>query len=359
MNLELLKSGPVFLTGHTGFKGAWLTVFLENLGIEVIGYALESEQDSLYETLNRKGKIRETFGDIRNFENLKKALQAASPKYVLHFAAQALVTDAYQDPIGTFEVNSIGTANLLEACRRTASIERIGIVTTDKVYENKGTGRAFLEADPLGADDPYSASKVASEQVIRAWQTIYSTEKDIDILALRAGNVIGGGDLSPNRLLSDIVKSRFENKELDIRFPDSSRPWQHALDPLWGYLSALTAPKSKIEQFGRSFNFGPNSQSMRVRDVIAIAEDFWPNQIKAIYPSNENQLYEASLLDLNSDLAQIALQWNPIWSQTESVLKTLFWWDAVKMGKLSPMEACMLDIDDALDYLNLPGKNAQ
>lgn len=353
MNLDSLRSGPVFVTGHTGFKGTWLVLLLESLGVKVVGYALEPEKDSLFNRVERRGKIPETFGDIRDLNLLRTAIVSASPKYVLHLAAQALVTNSYKDPLGTFDTNVMGTANLLEACRGISTIEKIGVVTTDKVYENHGTGRAFKESDPLGADDPYSASKVASEAVVRAWRTLYSVESNSKIISLRAGNVIGGGDFALNRLLPDIVKSKYESKEIIIRYPDSTRPWQHALDPLFGYLTALTVSNDNPLQEATAFNFGPESESLSVREVLEISKQHWNGALNISYGFSKPLQYEATRLDLDSQLSRNSLGWNAIWNQEESVIRTLSWWDSVISCENTSLEACQKDIDFALSKLGI------
>ena len=244
--------------------------------------------------------------------------------------------------------NVLGTANLLEACREEHGIKSIGIVTTDKVYENNGTGKAFVESDPLGADDPYSASKVAAESVVRAWKKIYASESEAQILSLRAGNVIGGGDLAQHRLLPDIIRAKQGSNELLVRYPESSRPWQHALDPLIGYLCALTTTFHKGNDFPKAFNFGPDTPSLRVREVIEIAQQHYSGNLTVKFESGEPPQFEAALLDLNSKLAEQVLGWQPVWNQEKAILRTLEWWDNVHSRVTSPLEACLEDIDYAL-----------
>lgn len=348
MDLDSLKLGKVFLTGHTGFKGTWMTLLLERLGVEVVGYSLEPDANSLYTRLQRTGKITETFGDVRNLPNLKEAIRDAAPSHVVHLAAQALVIDAYQNPTDTFDTNVMGTANLLEACRGNVSIKKIGIVTTDKVYENSGSGRAFTESDSLGADDPYGASKVAAEAAVRAWRTVLLRESAIEVLSLRAGNVIGGGDMAANRLLPDIVRSRFQSVELVVRYPQSTRPWQHALDPLFGYLAALASPRESGFLNSNTFNFGPDSPSLPVSEVVEIAQKYWRNHLDVKFEIDEGRQYEASRLDLNSELSRMAFGWSPVWDQRDAIERTLSWWDSVNIFEIAPLEACENDIDFAI-----------
>jgi CDP-glucose 4,6-dehydratase len=341
--LDSLKSGPVLITGHTGFKGTWLSLLLENLGAEVVGYSLPPSKGSLFELTERGGKTFEKYEDIRNLDELKKFVREVSPSFVLHLAAQPLVTEGYVNPTDTFATNVMGTANLLEACRDVKTIQKVGVVTTDKVYENVGLGRAFNELDPLGAADPYSASKVAAESAVRAWQTIFENDDRLKIVSLRSGNVIGGGDIASNRLLPDIIRAKYENHELRIRYPESTRPWQHALDPLFGYLLALGNNKSDIQKLG-AFNFGPSSTSFSVRQVVEIAENYWHHDLEVAYDSPGSMNYEASLLDLDSTRSREKLGWSPKWDQHDAVISTLSWWDQVKLKNLTALEACKLDI---------------
>lgn len=344
MNLDSLKSGPILVTGHTGFKGTWLSLLLESLGVEVVGYSLPPSKGSLFDLTERGGKIFEKYGDIRNLDELKKFVSEVSPSFVLHLAAQPIVTEGYLNPIDTFAINALGTANLLEACRNVKTIQKVGVVTTDKVYENAGLGRAFNELDPLGAADPYSASKVAAESAIRAWRTVLENDDRLQIVSLRSGNVIGGGDVASNRLLPDIIRARFENYQLRIRYPESTRPWQHALDPLFGYLLALANDKSESRKLG-AFNFGPSSSSLSVREVVEISKSYWHNDLDIVYDSQGSINYEASLLELDSTRSREQLGWFPRWDQHEAVISTLSWWDQIKSKNMTALEACKIDVD--------------
>jgi CDP-glucose 4,6-dehydratase len=344
VHLDSLKSGPVLITGHTGFKGTWLSLLLENLGAEVVGYSLPPSKGSLFELTERGGKTFEKYGDIRNIDELKKFVREVSPSFVLHLAAQSLVIDGYLNPIDTYATNVMGPANLVVACRDVKTIPNVGVVTTDKVYENAGLGRAFNELDSLGASDPYSASKVAVESAVRAWQAILENDNHLKIISLRSGNVIGGGDIASNRLLPDIIRAKYENHKLRIRYPESTRPWQHALDPLFGYLLALGNGTNDVQDLG-AFNFGPSSSSFSVRQVIEIVENYWHHDLEVSYESPGSMNYEASLLDLDSTRSREKLGWSPKWDQHEAVISTLSWWDQVKMKKLTALEACKIDID--------------
>jgi CDP-glucose 4,6-dehydratase len=339
--------GPILVTGHTGFKGTWLTLLLESLNIPVVGISLRPESDSLYAIMERTDKIDEEFLDIRNLNDLHSAIERFRPSAVLHMAAQALVLESYESPLSTFEINVIGTANLLQSCLETTSVQSVGAITTDKVYKNLGLGRAFLESDPLEGRDPYSASKVGTESVISAWREISINQKGPQIFSLRAGNVIGGGDRAKNRLLPDLVNSKLSGNPFEIRNPKSTRPWQHVLDPLHGYLIALE--KSINQSVSPAYNFGPNSKSLTVENVAHIANDAWGNSLLVRNASDLHMSkYEAEALAIDPSLASKELNWIPFWSQEEAVRSTIHWWKQVSEGSRTAYQACMFDIENLL-----------
>lgn len=335
--------GPILVTGHTGFKGTWLTLLLEKLNVPVVGISLPPEPNSLYSLMNRENKIAEKFIDIRNLSELESAIKKFAPSAVLHMAAQPLVLESYESPISTFEVNVIGSANLLQSCLNTVSVKTIGVITTDKVYRNIGSKRSFIESDPLEGRDPYSASKVGTESVVTAWREISMNRRGPQIFSLRAGNVIGGGDRARNRLLPDIVSSKLSENPLEVRNPKSTRPWQHVLDPLNGYLMALE--KSINKKIAPAYNFGPTTKSLSVDDVVKIANNAWGDSL-TILNSDHSQKndYEASDLAIDAALSSKEFNWHPRWSQEDAVRSTIDWWRQVSKGTLTPYQACELDI---------------
>lgn len=344
LDLSTLKSGPLLVTGHTGFKGTWLTLLLENLGIEVIGLSLPALDQSLYNRLSRIGKIQEFFVDVRSNDEIQAALRKIRPANVLHLAAQPLVLNSYKAPRETFETNVMGTVNLLDACCQVESVQKIGIITTDKVYKNTNANIKHTEDDPLLGFEPYSASKVAAENVAIAWRRILSQKDGPVIQTYRAGNVIGGGDFAKNRLLPDIVRAIQENSQLEIRNPASTRPWQHVLDPLSGYLRAMGAVlPSKTPD---SLNFGPRERELSVQEVVEIAQSktSHPLRVKIV---NDLTIKEESHLALDSQLALRTLGWSPYWDQRSAVLETIEWWNKVNSG-ISAEEACRSDIEKIL-----------
>lgn len=334
--------GPILITGHSGFKGTWLTLLLESLGIDVYGVALKPTKDSLFSSIyNTDQQNLNNWIDLRNFSELNFFLKKIKPSYIFHLAAQALVTEGYLDPISTFETNVMGTANLMEAVRNCETVTGITVVTTDKVYRNQNALKQFVESDALEGADPYSASKVGTESVTNAWRSIYKTENEIVTNVVRAGNVIGGGDFAKNRLLPDLIRSADSGQPAIIRNPESTRPWQHVLDPLLGYLMAATL--SLTQKKNLTLNFGPTESSLSVREVSDICKNRWDKINFTIQP--ENLIYESRFLDLNSKLASDLTGWKPRFNQKEAIEMTIDWWKNNLLGLASPRELCMRDLD--------------
>jgi CDP-glucose 4,6-dehydratase len=343
-------NGPILVTGHTGFKGTWLTLLLEKLDIQVVGLAKAPLENSLYNKLNRTGSIEEVIGDIRDNSVVESAFERFKPSSVIHLAAQPLVSESYKTPVLTFETNVIGSANILESGINCKSVKGIIAVTTDKVYKNEELGLKFKETDPLEGKDPYSASKVGSEAVISAWQQISKLKNGPQICSARAGNVIGGGDYTEGRLMKDIVNSLLNNENLAVRNPKSTRPWQHVLDPLRGYIMLL---ESSIEN-GNSLemNFGPTEESLSVEEVLRKSQSYWGAISDSTMSNclNASRTYtdfkESVKLDLDSTLARSLLGWQPKWNQLESIERTLKWWHSLECENKDVTELCLLEIQD-------------
>jgi CDP-glucose 4,6-dehydratase len=343
-------SGPVMLTGHTGFKGTWMTLLLEHLGIEVVGFSLPPEKGSLYERSKRLGAIPEALADIRDQAILKDFIDYHKPSTIIHMAAQPLVLKSYNTPRDTFDVNVMGSVNLLDIAVAKEFVKAIVVVTTDKVYRNNDDGEAFCEIDPLEGKDPYSASKVATEAVVKSWQRISELMAGPKIVSVRSGNVIGGGDYSEDRIIPDIVRGLVEGNVIEIRNPLSTRPWQHVLDPLHGYLKALEHAVQGGDLV--SVNFGPTVKSnLTVKEVSDIFIDQFPHEwrskIEFKVVNLENREYlEARHLSLNSEKAASKLLWENKWSPADSVIRTSRWWRKVLDGKMESSQAIRDDIDD-------------
>jgi CDP-glucose 4,6-dehydratase len=341
-------TGPLLLTGHTGFKGTWMTFFLEHLNVPVIGYSLPAEKDSLYDRAERIGAIPEVFADIRDYEALEKYIDLHKPSTIIHMAAQPLVLKSYESPRETFDVNVMGTVNVLDIAFKKDFVKAIIVVTTDKVYRNDNSGRAFIETDQLEGKDPYSASKVGTESVVAAWQQIAKVSGGPKVVSVRAGNVIGGGDFAENRIIPDLIRGVISGEPVEIRNPHSTRPWQHVLDPLVGYLETLE--KAVEKDIPASLNFGPKDSSIPVSEIIKIGAQVL-SQIQTV-TSSERIIHvniEATALDLNSDQAKNHLNWKPVWTQEKAVQKTFNWWKKYLTEKISPSELCIKDLQDFLE----------
>jgi CDP-glucose 4,6-dehydratase len=343
--------GPIMVTGHTGFKGTWLTFLLERLGVPVVGFSLPPEKDSLFDRAKRTSAIVEAFQDVRNVEALTNFMKKHQPSALIHMAAQPLVLESYKKPRDTFETNVMGTVNILEVAFKTNSVRAVVVTTTDKVYRNDNLGRAFFETDPLGGKDPYSASKVGTEAAVSAWQQIAKIAGGPKVISVRAGNVIGGGDWAKDRLLPDLIRGLIAGGPIQIRNPESTRPWQHVLDPLRGYLMALEAMLGGAEF--DSFNFGPDLDNLTVQQVAEIALRTWASEVKIEPQENSfTKGAEALMLSLNSQKAKKLLGWTPGWTQEEAVVSTIRWWGEVLKQGINPQLSCQNLIEITLENSN-------
>ena len=338
--------GPILITGHTGFKGTWMTLLLEKLGIDVVGYSLPPEKDSLFDRANRTGAIVEKFADIRDFKEVGDFIHKYKPSAIFHMAAQPLVLESYHIPRETFDVNVMGTVNLLDSAFACESVEAIVVITTDKVYRNDNSGRAFIESDPLEGKDPYSARKVGTEAAVAAWQQIAKISGGPKVISTRAGNVIGGGDWSKHRIMPQLVRNLLKHEPIQIQNPNSTRPWMHVLDSLHGYLLVLDAVlKGEIIE---AINFGPTEFGLSVKDLVEFSILGWTEPCDISFPIIQStQCLEAIHLQLDSTMARTrsGLKWKPYWSQQEAGQATLIWWDRVINKSLNAVEACHLDME--------------
>ena len=339
--LQAYAGRRVFVTGHTGFKGGWLSLWLTTLGAEVIGFSLPpSTPPNLHETLGLNVFTREIFGDIRDATALTEALRAAQPDFIFHLAAQPLVRLSYAQPAETFEVNVMGTVRLLEAVRATGLRCPVLIVTSDKCYENRGWESGYRETDPLGGHDVYSMSKAATELVAQSWRrSFFQTDARLGPLAtVRAGNVIGGGDYAVDRIVPDCVRALLAGQPIGIRSPQATRPWQHVLDCLSGYLwlgAKLAGPASEA-RLADAFNFGPDARSNQ--PVAALVREFlqhWPGEWRD--ESRADAPHEASFLHLSTDRAAQWLGWFPTWDFGTAVRETACWYHARHVAHVDMM----------------------
>lgn len=338
--------GPLLLTGHTGFKGTWMTLLLEHLNVSVVGYSLPAEKDSLYERAERTGTIPEVFADVRNYEALEGFIEQHKPSTIIHMAAQPLVLKSYESPRETFDINVMGTVNLLDIAFNKDYVETIIVVTTDKVYRNDNSERAFVESDPLEGKDPYSASKVGTEAVVTAWQQISKVSGGPKVVSVRAGNVIGGGDFAENRIIPDLIRGAISHESVKVRNPLSTRPWQHVLDPCVGYLMLIELLLSGHEL--ESLNFGPTDKSITVGEVIEVAKVFFPDLGLSFLAQNLQEDKESRSLNLNSDLSLKNLNWTPAFSQKQAIESTFRWWRQTLEAPERVKDLCTQDIQIVL-----------
>ena len=351
----------MLVTGHTGFKGSWLTLWLLSLGAEVWGYALAPELGrALFTDLgldhatgnSNWGHLHHSLGDVCDLVALRRCVQVAQPEVVIHLAAQPLVRRSYRDPLGTWASNVQGSLNLLEALKPLQHPCSVVMVTTDKVYANQEWDFGYRETDRLGGHDPYSASKAAAELAIASWRSSFCGQAShqtpyLSIATARSGNVIGGGDWAEDRIVPDAIRSLTIGNPIPVRNPDATRPWQHVLEPLGGYmLLAEFLAKADISRslYNSSFNFGPTLDSNRsVRDLMNSALESWPGNW--IDLSNSSTPHEAQRLHLQIDKAHHLLGWKPRWSFHETVDRTMAWYKSVHDGS-RPIQCCLSDLND-------------
>ncbi len=329
--LEMFRGKRVLVTGHTGFKGSWLTLLLNELGAEVMGYALGPESvDGHFVRLGLQKQIRHVIGDVRDFNRMGAEVATFQPDIVFHLAAQALVRPSYVDPKTTFDVNVGGGLNLLEVVRTCESVRALVFITSDKCYENLEWVWGYRETDAMGGHDPYSASKGAAELVFSSYlRSFFADRPDFGAATARAGNVIGGGDWASNRIVPDCIRALQSGQPISIRSPRATRPWQHVLEPLSGYLKLAANLYTQGHRFDGAWNFGPQVGDVRnVLDVAnAIASQFGDGRVVVDEPLN--MPHEAGLLQLNSDKARQLLRWDTRWDFDQTMAMTGGWYKSV------------------------------
>ena len=354
LNPSFWAGRRVLLTGHTGFKGSWLTLWLKKLGAEVWGYALTPElPNSLYDNLAlAPGHLNHRLGDLSDLKALQEIVQKAQPEVVFHLAAQSLVRRSYFDPLSTWSTNVQGSLHLLEALKPLQHPCAVVMVTTDKVYANQEWDFGYREEDRLGGHDPYSASKAAAELAISSWRASFcgsgpNQTPYLNIATARAGNVIGGGDWARDRIVPDAMRALASGKPISVRNPLSTRPWQHVLEPLGGYLllAEKLAEVVSVDEhsYATAFNFGPSLESNRpVRDLVEEVLLHWPGDWQDL--SESQAPHEAGRLHLQIDKAHHQLRWRPLWDFTTTVARTVAWYRAIHHGA-SALKCCLADIE--------------
>jgi len=334
INKNFWPGKKVFVTGHTGFKGAWLVAFLRSLGSTIKGYALQPPTNpSLFTVLNLESDIQSIIGDIKDLELLKKHLAEFEPDIIIHMAAQAIVRESYQNPVDTFQVNAIGTANVLDAVRYTNNVKAVICVTSDKCYENHDWPWKYRECDSMGGRDPYSASKGCSELIVASYRNSFFNKEQykkhgVAIASVRAGNVIGGGDWGQDRLIPDIVKAFSKSEPVIIRNPFAIRPWQYILDLLTGYLLLAERLIEDGPNYMEAWNFGPNDNDEKtVQEIVQIISAMWGNGSDwKLDPHTVDYLHEALTLKLDSSKARSRLGWMPQFTIENSLKYVVAWY---------------------------------
>lgn len=342
------KDRKVFLTGHTGFKGGWLSIWLSSMGANVKGYALEpSSEPNLFNLAKIENIVLNQFGDIRNYELLKSSLKKFSPEIVIHMAAQPLVRDSYEFPRETYYTNVMGTVNILDSIKKLDSVKAFINVTTDKCYENLNEKTNFKETDPMGGHDPYSSSKGCSELVTSAYRRSFFELKRIGIASARAGNVIGGGDWSKDRLIPDILNNFSNNQPVIIRNPSAIRPWQHVLESLSGYLILAQELYNDPSKYSQPWNFGPEDKDAKsVESIIEIISKSWPGSTWK--KDTLDNPYESQYLKLDISKTIKYLKWKPKWSLDKSIEKIVQWHHNFSINE-DVHELCLKDIKTFVD----------
>lgn len=338
------RGKKVFLTGHTGFKGAWLALWLRRLGAEVTGFALAPSTDpNLFMLAGIEDSTRSVIGDIRDRQGLADAMATARPDIVFHLAAQALVRTSYRDPVANYATNVMGTVHVLDALRDVDSVKVAVAVTTDKVYRNDESFWAFRESDMLGGHDPYSASKAACEVVVESYRAAFLAARDVRVASARAGNVIGGGDWAQDRLLPDAIRAWSNGRRLEIRNPHAVRPWQHVLEPLNGYMTLAERLWSQPE-LATSFNFGPDrTDCVAVSSVIERARVGFGDADVAL-SREADAPRESAFLTLDNGKARALLGVRPVWPLATAVDRTVSWYVAQRRGE-DARSLCLRDIE--------------
>ena len=330
IDISFWQGRKVFITGHTGFKGSWLSLWLQQLGAKVTGYSLEPPTTpSIFESAKVSAVIENSInGNICDAKLFTSSMQQAKPEIIIHMAAQSLVRDSYTDPVGTYATNVMGTVNMLEAVRNTPSVRAVLNITTDKCYENKEWVWGYRENEPMGGHDPYSSSKACAELISSAYRNSFLVNEGIALATARAGNVIGGGDWAKDRIVPDAMRAFMDNESLLIRNPIATRPWQHVLEPLSGYIMLCQKLFEQPENFAEGWNFGPDDEGAQPVSILAdTMVRYWGDDAQWKVDNNEHP-HEARYLKLDCSKAKNLLKWKPIWCLERALDETVQWYKA-------------------------------
>lgn len=334
MNFDFYKGKTVLITGHTGFKGSWLSLILSNLGANVVGYSLAPKKDNnLFSILQLDKKVTSIISDIRDKNFVNSIFDKYQPQIVFHLAAQPLVRDSYLAPHYTYDVNINGTLNVLDSVYKTRSVKSFVNVTTDKVYKNNETDRFFKEGDPLDGYDPYSNSKSCSDLITNCYKRCFLNDSNVAVSIVRAGNVIGGGDFSKDRIIPDCINAAIENKSIVIRNPNSIRPYQYVLEPLFAYL-LIAREQYENKKISGTYNIGPNPKDcVTTKELVDMFCKEWGNGSNWISKNDSNAPHEANFLKLDCEKIKTTFNWNPIFSISDAIKKVCDWYKAYFSNK--------------------------
>lgn len=355
---DIYKNKKVLITGHTGFKGSWLSLWLLELGANVIGYSLEPPTEpNLFDSIKLKNKITHILGEVRDENHLFTVFEKYKPEFVFHLAAQPLVRLSYTEPKLTYETNIMGTINVLEAVRKTKSVKVCIIITTDKCYENKEWIYGYREIDSMGGYDPYSSSKACAELVVSAYRNSFFNPKDygkihnIALSSVRAGNIIGGGDWGKDRLIPDCVKTLSQSNIINIRSPQATRPWQYVLEPLSGYLLLGSKMYKNEKRYSSAWNFGPNDNDIiTVEEIVKLVIQNWGNGGYKVDTSS--QPHEAGLLKLDTSKVRTFLGWKPVYNIYETIKRTINWYKYFYNG-VEKEKLYKITVKEIWDYIKI------
>lgn len=349
---NFFKDKKIFVTGHTGFQGSWLTLWLKLLGAKVIGYSLPPPTTpSLFESLELEKEIKHISGDVRDLNDIQIAIESNEPDFIFHLAAQSLVRESYKKPIDTFSTNILGTVNVLESIRNSSTVKGCIVYTTDKTYENIGIKHNYNESDRLGGTDPYSGSKAASEIVTDVYRNSFFNKPDSPCIAtIRAGNVIGGGDWAKDRLIPDFIRAVNDKQKIQVRNPEHTRPWQFVLEPISGILW-LAVKMVNEQKFSEAWNFGPplDKKQFTVKMILQIISKEWGNNESIIEEKKEGELHEDQFLNIDSSKAEKFLGLKSVYNLEETVKETVHWYKNFSENKNIIKQ---VTIDQIQNYVN-------
>ena len=349
---NFFKNKKILVTGHTGFQGSWLTLWLKLLGADVIGYSLPPPtKPSLFESLDIQNEIKHISGDVRDLDKLKTIIESNEPDFIFHLAAQSLVRESYEKPVETFTTNIVGTVNILESVRNSSGVKGCIIYTTDKTYENIGIAHNYNENDRLGGGDPYSGSKAASEIVSSVYRDSFFNKPDSPKIAtIRAGNVIGGGDWAKDRLIPDFVRAATNKQKIQVRNPEHTRPWQFVLEPISGILW-LAAKMVNEQKFSEAWNYGPplNREQFTVRMILNEISKEWDGDVTIIEEENKEELHEDKFLNIDSTKAEKELGLKSVYNLQETISETVSWYRYFNEDEINMKQ---ITIDQIHNYTN-------